>query len=502
MTVTAREDATSYRQKFHLLGAALLLISIVFFTYRTVARPAAWQWDFAIYSAASRAWGAGQNPYDEQLLYIQWKQQGHELFHDISWLQSIVPPTTLALLYPFAALPRTVAFWSWYLFNCAALVAMILALRDICALSPSPATPSLTPSPGTPEEGRGEGLSLLSTQHSALSTFLLPAWILALGPIQSGISAGQPAIPAVALIVLAAWSATKNKDILAGILLGLTAGFKLQLAAPFLLYYLYITRWRIALTAAITFSLLATVAILRLNLAHVPWFSDWTANIQRAATTGGPNDFTTANRNRDHLVNLQVPLYALFTSRTIAHALAFLITGTLALIYAVKLRPILHVGATPASRSSLPPSLGTPGEGRPHLALRTQHSALTPLAPLAILTLLPIYHRYYDASLIVIPLALCLPRWRHRHAQIILALLLFFLLPVGWAVNLVRKNYLPTTITTSHFWNLGIMSLFPWLLLLMLIVLLLMLRAVILRVLPKDLATNTPTPDPSRIRSG
>ncbi len=425
------------------IGVPLLTIAICIFTWRTCIRPGAWQWDFAIYSAASRAWGAGQNPYDEQLLYSNWKQDGTQYFHDISWLQSIVPPTTLALIYPFSALPRNLAFWSWYLFNCFALLITILALVDLTRLKYRHVGATLV-SPPSP----------LSTHHSALSTpLILASWILLLGPIQSAIAAGQPAIAAVALIVTAACCASRKRDTLAGILLALAAGFKLQLAAPFILYYLYTSRWRIALTASTTFALIAALAILRLNLGHVSWLSDWTHNIQRASTHDGPNDFTTGNRNRDHLLNLQVPFYAMFTHRAIAHALAFTITGIAAIVYAFQLR-------------------------------RRKHATdeLLFLAPLAILTLLPIYHRYYDASLLVIPLALCLPRWRDRRAQLILAILLVFLLPVGWAVNLVRHNLLSFTITTSHFWNLWIISLWPWLLLLMLIVLLLMLRDVILRV--------------------
>ncbi len=156
------------------IGAVLLIAAAAIFAWRTVIRNVSWEWDFAIYSAASRAWGAGQNPYDEQLLYQNWHNNGGALFKDISWLQSIVPPTTLALMWPFAALPRRASFWAWYGFNCAWVVALIFMLIELAKL-------------------RGR----------AVPALILAAWVLLLGPIQSGVAAGQPAVPAVGLIVAA-----------------------------------------------------------------------------------------------------------------------------------------------------------------------------------------------------------------------------------------------------------------------------------------------------------
>ncbi|HEX8524377.1 MAG TPA: glycosyltransferase family 87 protein [Tepidisphaeraceae bacterium] len=399
------------------------------FAYRTLLRRVAWQWDFAIYSAASRAWGAGQNPYDERLLYENWRQQGGGMFRDISWLQSIVPPTTLAVMYPFAMLPRVAAFWSWYVFNCVCVAVMIVALLDLAQL-----------------------------KRASAAALVLAAWILVLGPVQSGVHAGQPAVAAVALIVGAIWCVSRDYLVLAGALLGLAAAFKLQLAAPFILYYLLMFRWRLFAAAAVTFLLIATIALGRLQLAQVIWLGDWTANVQRASINGGPNDFTTGNPNRDHLTSLQVLFYAMFGSRNVAHAVTALVTILAAAVY-----------AGIVSRR------------------RKQNKDLIFLAPLAVLTLLPVYHRYYDASLLALVVAACFATGARRESGISLMLLLPFLLPVGWAVNLVRYGHLPTSVTTSAVWNVLIMSFWSWWLLVLLVVLLLALHHT-----PLDADLNAP----------
>jgi hypothetical protein len=422
--------ASQNRAALKWIGTMVLIAAAALFAWRTVIRNVSWEWDFAIYSAASRAWGAGQNPYDEQLLYQNWKSHGGAMVGDISWLQSIVPPTTLALIWPFAALPRRVSFWAWYGFNCAWIVAIVFMLIELAKL-----------------------------RDRAALGLILAAWVLLLGPIQLGVVAGQPAVPAVGLIVAAMLCAGRGRDVLAGVLLGISAGLKLQLAGPFIAYFVVMCgmgisssrhgrdahatkRWQLAISAGVTFLVIAAIGIGRLELAHIAWFDRWIANIHHAASGGGPNDYVTGNVNRDHLLNLQVLFYAIFRGRGVAEALTGIVVAAGAVAYAL------------------------------WLYRQRERNLLRDLAPLAVLTLLPVYHRYYDAALLVIPLAAALMCWRDRGARVVLAMMVLFWMPVGWAVNLVRYGHVSAHIASQRWWDVGVMSFWPWVLGAMLMVLL------------------------------
>jgi len=399
-----------------MLGALLFIAAVSILVMRTT-RGGEWQWDFGIYSAAARAWVAGDNPYDEPALHERWRREtaGDARITEISWLQSIVPPTTLVMLAPFAMLPRASAFATWYAFNLLALAA-----AGAAALAMS-------------------GLSLRQFRGWALL-----AAIALLGPVQSGVHAGQPAIAAASCIIIAIWCESRDRPIAAGLLLALATALKLQLGAPFIVLTLYRRQWRPAAVATALFALIALVAVGRLQVAGIAWWGDWMANIQRSASNGAPNDFTDANPTRDHLLNLQLPLYAIIGSRQFATALSLLIGVAFAIVYAIRLH-------------------------------WTRAKILLALAPAAALTLLPIYHRYYDATLLIIPLAwafAALTDPAHRRWPIIvLGLIAPFVLPVGWAMNLVKRGYVSAAIAAQSWWQIIIIPLQVWLILALAIVL-------------------------------
>jgi hypothetical protein len=287
----------------------------------------------------------------------------------------------------------------------------------------------------------GALISLSRLREHVLLCLLLPAWMLAMGPIQSGISAGQPAMAAVALIVLCIWFNSRGSTAVAGILLGLAMAFKLQLAAPFVVYFFFIRRWRVGTISVFAFGLIAAIALLRLQAANVVWLGDWIENIRRASTNGGPNDFTTANPNRDHLLNLQLPMFAIFGTRLVANLIAAAVTMVLLAVYAI------------------------------WLARADKRHGTLALIPLAAITLLPVYHRYYDATLLVIPLAWAMSRHRTAAGRLVLVLLLPFFLPVGWATNLLRRGYLSGNVTHHLWWNASVISLQSWIILMLSIIL-------------------------------
>jgi hypothetical protein len=212
---------------------------------------------------------------------------------------------------------------------------------------------------------------------------------------------------------------------------------KLQMAAPFLVYFVLRARWKTVLAAACLFAAVTLLSIARLELASVAWMPTWLANVSRSTGPGGLNDFA-AGVATDHLLNLQLPLYAITGSRQLAQIGALALVTSAAIIYAVRLRRATHDGSAP--------------------------SALLLIAPLAVLTLLPVYHRYYDATLLIIPLAWAIAAFPRNASLVILALLIPFILPVGWATNLVNRGYLPVSVAESSGWRILVMPLQVWLL--------------------------------------
>ncbi len=392
----------------HLLAAIVLVLALGWFTVRTAPRGGYWMWDFGMVSEASRAWLDGRNPYDEGELRKRWRAQPVPgLLEHIDHVESLLPPPTLMVMSPLALLPRGAALWVWYAVQWALLIG---AIGTLCSLANRPA---LDP-----------------------RAMLLAAGVLLLGPVQSGVQAGQLSLPATACIVLALALDVRGRPIVAGCLLALAMALKLQLAAPFIVYFALCSRWRIVFAAACLFAGITLLAIIRLELADVDWMSTWLANVRRSTGAGGLNDFA-AGVAMDHLLNLQLPLYAVTGNRAAAQIGALALVSIAAIVYALRLRR----AADGPTRNPLPL-----------------------IAPLAVLTLLPVYHRYYDATLLIIPLAWAVARFPRSRAALVLALLIPFILPVGWATNLVNRGLLPPSVTPTTGWRILIMPFQVWLL--------------------------------------
>jgi hypothetical protein len=165
----------------------------------------------------------------------------------------------------------------------------------------------------------------------------LAAFILMLGPVQSGVQAGQPSLAATACIVFAISFDLRDRSIAAGCLLALAMALKLQLAAPFMIYFAFVGRWRSVFVAACAFATVTLVSIARLQLAGIPWMTDWLANVRRSTGPGGLNDFA-AGVAMDHLLNLQLPLYAITNSRTVANIATLITVLAAAILYATNVR--------------------------------------------------------------------------------------------------------------------------------------------------------------------
>lgn len=96
------------------------------------------------------------------------------------------------------------------------------------------------------------------------------------------------------------------------------------------------------------------------------------------------------------------------------------------------------------------------------------HDQLLELATLAVLSLLPVYHRLYDTSLLIFPLAWCLVELRRLHKRLakeVLLLVLVFLVPGGSALEQLQRTSHLVALQHSWFWAHIVMPHQVWVLL-------------------------------------
>jgi hypothetical protein len=101
---------------------------------------------------------------------------------------------------------------------------------------------------------------------------------------------------------------------------------------------------------------------------------------------------------------------------------------------------------------------------------------LLALSALAVIALLPVYHRFYDASVLVFPLAWSLTdlsgriRWLGNTT---FCLLLPFLVPGGTVLEQMQlRGYVSAAVRDSWWWNATVMPHQVWLLVILTVVLL------------------------------
>jgi len=209
-------------------------------------------------------------------------------------------------------------------------------------------------------------------------TLIFVAACLALAPFHTGISNGNASVLVIALCALAIGVAIREQDATAGLLFGIACCMKPQLAAFLVLYYLIRQRWRLFMVAVGCTAGLNLIAVLYLKLRGATWIQNYLNNARRFVTSNKIDSFASDNPGRFSLINLQVPFFSLTQSTYSANLWAFLVTGALICVW------VLCV------------------------LKRREEFQLLSLGTIATIALLPVYHRFYDAAILVIPLSWCI----------------------------------------------------------------------------------------------
>jgi Glycosyltransferase family 87 len=331
------------------------------------------------------------------------------------------PLTSFVLLVPITILPWPIAQAFWIVINLAAFLILLGALLSIGGISW--------------REPRGQLFLVMS---------------LALAPFHTGFATENAAVLVAGLSVAALWMANQQWEKTAGILLGIAICLKPPLGLCFLLHFLVCRRWKIVGWCSGWVAVTAFVAISRLAVAGVTWLPTYFQLQRDMFASGAINSFMPSNPVWFHLINLQVIFYAIWPSVFLANGLA-LVLGFL----------LLAVWLWTAIKSAVRCDLLT-------------------LSCLVTLSLLPFYHRFYDAELLIIPLCWSLTLIDaplKRFAHLTLALILPFLVPGAALLYWIsQSNFLLSTLFHKWWWNAIVMPHANWALLALAIVLLYAMR--------------------------
>jgi len=374
------------------------------------------QWnDFLSPYIQAKAWMLGGNPYSADELVSLWPSDNpRPLFVDRDRLAGVLakkrgipspyPLTTFFLLYPFARFSWPIALRLWAVLNLTAVLGSFLALLSICGAS-----------------------------WRDLRSQIFLAIAFALAPIHTGLATANPAMLAVALTIGTVWAEHFRRENTAGILLALAVCLKPPLGLCLLFYYLVRRRWGIVTTATAMSALIAIASVVRLAYAGIAWLPAYRRNIADNFGLGALDDFSTANPARFNMINLQVVFSSLFGNRSIADAMAL---GCGAVLLGIWL----------------------------WLLVKRQRHEVLELSALFVLSLLPVYHRFYDAGLLLWPLCWSVLVVTKRSLTLLVVVLLSpFLFPgAAFLDGLLQSGKISRAIADRWWWNAIVMPHEAW----------------------------------------
>ena len=383
-----------------------LLLAVAYFAWRGVGRALSDSGDLAVGYAAARAFVFGHDPYSvialkQELIAADGVDVATSGFLDFS--RNVYFPTTLPAFVPLTLTTWPLARLLMVAINVAATLVIAFGL-----------------------------VRWLGWRVGATRSMVLIAAVLALGPLHLTLANGQSGAVATAGLVLAMLLERSGRDRAAGVLYGLAIAAKVQLGLPFLAYLVWRRRWRTATVSGLVLGVLTAFAVLRMTIAGVPWLDSWLDNLTSLSGPGGVNDPSELNPERYSLINLQYPLQSLGMSTDAANLITFTLVAAAALAMLWLIR-----GRDP---------------DRELLALST----------VAVLGLLVAYHRYYDAVILVLPIAwsfsvLGTDRWRYGLAVLLLGV--DFVAPLLGALRTIQqRQFLPAWLTDSLLWQAGLLG--------------------------------------------
>jgi hypothetical protein len=315
----------------------------------------------------------------------------------------IYPPTAFSLTVPFAMLPWGPARILWMILTVGSLIFASFLIWN------------------------------LGANYAPLASGVLIGFLLANSEVL--VIRGMCAGIAVSLCVVAAWCFLQERFVLAGILcLAMSLAVKPQDAGLVWLYFLLaggVYRKR-ALQTLLATVVLGLPAVLWVWHVAPNWFQEWHFYLSGSPVRGGINDpglASTGGHGLAMVISLQAVISVFWDDPGIYNPVTYLICA-----------PLLLLWVFVALRSRATPS-----------------RAWFALAAIAALSLLPVYHRQYDAKLLLVTVPACAMLWAEGGIIGWLALLVNsagFVLTgdIPWAIllGLINNLHLPSTRLTGQ----------------------------------------------------
>ncbi len=366
-----------------ILHLLVLASAAVFFLAAGAARAFRASNDFVPVYTGARCLLHGCNPYDTAQLEQQFFEAGGHPSELPSWEIDVpvYPPSTFLALSPLALLSFPLARLVWFLLNGSLFVVATGLIVDLC---PRPQT--------------------------WLATILASAFLLTSGIL---LVLAQPALFAISLLAIACCLFLRGRWLpLAALAAMLSLAVKPQIGILILVYFLVQRiHWRyaaLALVGSLAF-LLSAGFILQHHPRSADWLTTLRGNLTATLSPGGSADPRPANQQAIGDINLQALTSIFFPQAKQFNAAAYVVFLAL-----------FALGITATVRT-------TPN--------REIH--LLALAALAILTLTPVYHRFYDSRLLLltIPAAVLLFQQRRILGAVVSALTVLAIVSVQFRVQ-------------------------------------------------------------------
>ena len=404
--------ADRHGNRLRQLAWIAIAIAVAYLAWRGVWRAIGYDQDLNVGYAAGRAWLFGRDPYDADALrdILVRSGNGRIAFEEsLAWRLNVYFPTTLPVFLAVSFLPWMAATLGIIAVNLVATFAILWGM-----------------------------LRLLGWRWSETRALWLTAFFLALAPVHATITAGQTGLLSLLALVIAFNLEGSSLRFGAGIAYGLATALKVQIGLPFIAYAAWRRRWASAGAAVAVVGVLSLVSIGRMQVAGVPWVSSWLANLATLSAAGGLNDPGAENTQRYALVNLQFALSSILDNPFAVQAITIAVVGAGALAFVWLTRG------------------GKPGD------------ELLSLSVVAVLGLMVTYHRYYDAVVLVLPIAWAigvLDTERRSYGIGVLALCATYLVPIQTALIAAENGgWIAPSIADSFVWDAVLLPLHAWVL--------------------------------------
>lgn len=351
-----------------LAVAAVLVAAVVF--YRQTLGRSRQLFDFNIAYSASGVWLRGGNPYSQVEVMRYWLSLGDTRSIDQLWV--VHAPGTFAIISPFTLFSPGAAGAVWLAVLFASLAVLVLLA---C---------------------RAAGLRLKGWP----AVWVLAATLICT-PVQMAVFHGQPALPCIAACV-GAYVLMARRPGMAGVLLGVALCLKPHLALAMLVFLALRRRWASLAYAVGLFAVVSAFAgFWMAGHGHAGWLADWRSNVFAASHNGDTNDYGFGNVFRYDLLDLHVPYFGFFASRGITQAAVVVTMLVLAGFYWRLRRGVW------------------------------ERDPLLDFVVLSLACLLPFYHRWPDAAVVVMAAAWAIGRMRTSRVPVgVLLALAIFVIPV------------------------------------------------------------------------